>query len=425
MMSIPEASEDGRDPAMGPVVFSASPELDRAHRSQTFLVRFSRLQQEAARTHGLRYRGAAVNRYQDYGAALAKKRAEFNGTKQQRPTSTKSPATMEKSASNAEPYPVAIFNVLKHVEAVVNDGLQDLLVVVRTLADPGQIGQNIWQQILVSLRETQNLTLGPLDLLLDVDPDMKTRRQSETGFTLCFMVSLRDNDDNHEWTIELQDGDLAEGQKCDTDACGSSSSGSGLIDIQAPLTSSAESPVDELCCGLEVDAHVEATGVMRLDAHVGDLRALVDVRLDSAFTVSCIEDVDVLAAGYSKLVQNGLDPRYSLLSGLSDILLSPSLHRVQQQQLFGQQFLQTPSKIIQIITKNTMQRSGCRLLPWVGTGEEHHFQSLAMLEDVVGGQDFRSGFVEAADLPAIAAVGRYYQQCRHVQMNVTKSDDDK
>lgn len=60
--------------------------------------------------------------------------------------------------------------------------------------------------------------------------------------------------------------------------------------------------------------------------------------------------------------------------------------------------------------KNTLKCSGCRLIPWVGTVEEHHFQSLAMLEDVVGGQDSRSGFVEAADLSAIAAVGVHMNQ---------------
>lgn len=42
-----------------------------------------------------------------------------------------------------------------------------------------------------------------------------------------------------------------------------------------------------------------------------------------------------------QLVQNGLDPLYGLLSGLPDGLQSLSLHRVQHQQLFGQQFLQT------------------------------------------------------------------------------------
>lgn len=48
-------------------------------------------------------------------------------------------------------FPLAVLNVFKHVEAVVNDGLQQLLVVVCTLADLGQVGQNIWQQILVVL----------------------------------------------------------------------------------------------------------------------------------------------------------------------------------------------------------------------------------------------------------------------------------
>lgn len=47
-----------------------------------------------------------------------------------------------------------------------------------------------------------------------------------------------------------------------------------------------------------------------------------------------------------QLVQNGLDPLYSLLSGLPDNLLSLSLHRVQLQQLFGQQFLQTPVTLV-------------------------------------------------------------------------------
>ncbi len=35
---------------------------------------------------------------------------------------------------------------------------------------------------------------------------------------------------------------------------------------------------------------------------------------------------------------------------------------------------------------------------------ERQFQSLAMLEDAADGQDFRSGFVEAAGLAATAAV---------------------
>lgn len=48
-------------------------------------------------------------------------------------------------------HPLAIFNVLKHVQAVVNDGLQQFVVLLCTLADLGQVGQNLWQQILVFL----------------------------------------------------------------------------------------------------------------------------------------------------------------------------------------------------------------------------------------------------------------------------------
>lgn len=36
-------------------------------------------------------------------------------------------------------YPFTILHVLKHVEAVVNNGLQDLLVVFSTLADSAQV----------------------------------------------------------------------------------------------------------------------------------------------------------------------------------------------------------------------------------------------------------------------------------------------
>lgn len=43
--------------------------------------------------------------------------------------------------------------------------------------------------------------------------------------------------------------------------------------------------------------------------------------------------------------------------------------------------------------------------PWVGKVVERQFQSRAMLGDAVDGQDFRSGFGEAAGLAAIAAVG--------------------
>lgn len=48
--------------------------------------------------------------------------------------------------------------------------------------------------------------------------------------------------------------------------------------------------------------------------------------------------------------------------------------------------------------------------PWVGKVVERQFLSPAMLEDVVDGQDFHSGFAETAGLAAIAAVGEHTHQ---------------
>lgn len=50
---------------------------------------------------------------------------------------------------SVKPYPLTILHVLKHVKAVVNNSLQHLLVVVRTLPEPSQVGQNPRQQPLV------------------------------------------------------------------------------------------------------------------------------------------------------------------------------------------------------------------------------------------------------------------------------------
>lgn len=67
------------------------------------------------------------------------------------------------------------------MEAVVDDGLQQLLVLLRTPPDLGQVGQNVWQQILVLLGETVKLELSTLDLLLDVDPERNTELESADG----------------------------------------------------------------------------------------------------------------------------------------------------------------------------------------------------------------------------------------------------
>lgn len=48
-----------------------------------------------------------------------------------------------------------------------------------------------------------------------------------------FCAAVSDN--NHERTIELQDGDMLKGEKCYSDACGSGSRGSSLINVQGSL----------------------------------------------------------------------------------------------------------------------------------------------------------------------------------------------
>lgn len=68
----------------------------------------------------------------------------------------------------------------------MNDVLQHLLVVVHTLVDSGQIGQDTWQQILVVLRYAQKLALSPLDPLLHVGPDGKKHRGQQKKFTSVF-----------------------------------------------------------------------------------------------------------------------------------------------------------------------------------------------------------------------------------------------
>ncbi len=84
--------------AMGPEVFPAPPELERAHRTptsrsgqrsspRTFLVCFSRFQQKEAvlrwaRNQKIKYQSTIIRAYQDFSATLTKKRAAFNGVKQ-------------------------------------------------------------------------------------------------------------------------------------------------------------------------------------------------------------------------------------------------------------------------------------------------------------------------------------------------------
>lgn len=80
---------------------------------------------------------------------------------------------MYRGRPGIEAYPLTIINVLKHVEAVVDNVLQYPLVLVSTLANPAQVGHNIWQQILVVLWQTPKLTLSAFHLLLNMNPGKK------------------------------------------------------------------------------------------------------------------------------------------------------------------------------------------------------------------------------------------------------------
>lgn len=63
------------------------------------------------------------------------------------------------------------------------------------------------------------------------------------------------------------------------------------VTVHQHFASSAESPVDKVCCCLEVDAHVKVTGITSVYAHIGDLHGVIDVWLPSAVTVGCVQDV--------------------------------------------------------------------------------------------------------------------------------------
>lgn len=91
------------------------------------------------------------------------------------------------------PYLLAVVNVFKHVDAVVDDGLQDLLVVVCTPADLGQVGQNGWQQVLMMLREAEKLTLSTFDLLLDMNPETQ-KQEKQCGMSQVLYLVRREAD---------------------------------------------------------------------------------------------------------------------------------------------------------------------------------------------------------------------------------------
>lgn len=70
-----------------------------------------------------------------------------------------------------ESYPfTVILHIFKHMETVLNDSLQNLLVMFGALADPGQVWQNTRNQWLMVRRKALELTLSSDDLLLNVGP---------------------------------------------------------------------------------------------------------------------------------------------------------------------------------------------------------------------------------------------------------------
>ena len=73
--------------------------------------------------------------------------------------------------SGVPPYLLTVLHVLKHVDTVVDDGVEHLLVVLHTLADVREVGEDAGQKGLVVLGEAPVLTLSPLHLLVDVDSD--------------------------------------------------------------------------------------------------------------------------------------------------------------------------------------------------------------------------------------------------------------
>lgn len=66
---------------------------------------------------------------------------------------------------------------------------------------------------------------------------------------------------------------------------------------------------------MEVHAHVKVTRVMSLYAHVVDVHASIDIRLSSASTVSCVQDVCDSVLGQIRSVLCTLSEKHSTALG--------------------------------------------------------------------------------------------------------------
>ncbi|CAG5922157.1 unnamed protein product [Menidia menidia] len=221
--------------------------------------------------------------------------------------------------------------------------------------------------------------------------------------------------------------------------------GSGFINIQGSLVNNLKAQQRHIDVAEKIHGCV---GIQALDQFVylsiGLIcHILINVNSEAITKIGLLQDVQEIvlrlkaavhehSSAFSGilarhlLVQNDLDSLNGHLSGLPDDLLSLSLHRVQLQQLFGQQFFQTPQDWdyhseagaqpdLQMVLEHELgQREGAQLVKlWdllyqccctFGEGVEPQFQSLAMLEDGVDGHDFHRGFEGPAGLAATAAV---------------------
>lgn len=72
-----------------------------------------------------------------------------------------------------------VLHVFEHVRAVLDDGLQDLLVAFHAAADLGQLTQVAGEELLMAAGEAEELPLTPLQPLVNVGPGSERDRHRE------------------------------------------------------------------------------------------------------------------------------------------------------------------------------------------------------------------------------------------------------
>lgn len=89
-----------------------------------------------------------------------------------------------------------ILHVLEHVRAVLDDGLQDLLVALHAAADLGQLTQEAGEELLMAAGEAEELPLAPLQPLINVGPGSERDRIHK----VCRYKQMISNKSNVMWT---------------------------------------------------------------------------------------------------------------------------------------------------------------------------------------------------------------------------------